>query len=396
MRIAIYSDFFYPELSGITDSIMTTAKELAKMGHFINFYVPYYGTKSYEMLGFEKKEIFLHENIKIIRLLSFYFPTGTKQSRLVIPTGHRTFLAKKFKPEIIHTHVIAGVGIEGLIDSRLLNIPLVGTNHTPIVEFLKYIPLKSKILNKFISRFDSWYYNQCKFVSAPSGTIFEEMEQFGFKAPHKVMSNPLDTQTFKPVDSDTKKALKKKFGFSDFCLLYTGRLAQEKNIDLTIKAVARLKKRIPQINFVITGKGNAENSLKDLAKDLGIVENVKFMGFIKDNREYAQIYNACDLFVIPSTCETQSIAAMQAMACKIPVIGARAWGLKEYINSQNGMLIEPEDLDELVNDIELLQKDQNLRNKLGEGARKFVEDFSAPNIAKKWEGIYLKVLEKGV
>ncbi|PIZ97914.1 MAG: hypothetical protein COX78_04080, partial [Candidatus Levybacteria bacterium CG_4_10_14_0_2_um_filter_35_8] len=116
MKIAIYSDNFFPELSGISDTIIASGKELARRGHLVNYFVPKYIKKNYDLLNLSYKEVFLHKNIKITRFPSFSFPTGTKQSRFVIPSGLGSFSLKKFNPDVIHTNLIAGVGIEALLD----------------------------------------------------------------------------------------------------------------------------------------------------------------------------------------------------------------------------------------------------------------------------------------
>lgn len=71
MRIAIFSDNFYPELSGISDSIIALSKELAKRGHFIDFYVPYYPKADYKLANVAEHEIDLGKNIKVHRFNSF-------------------------------------------------------------------------------------------------------------------------------------------------------------------------------------------------------------------------------------------------------------------------------------------------------------------------------------
>ncbi len=392
MRIAIFSDNFYPEISGISDSIITTGKELAKLGHKINFFAPKYSRKNYDLLKLPNEEINLGENIRVTRLTSFPYPTGTAQSRLVIPCGFSLSAVKKFNPDIIHTNDIASMGIEALICAKFLKKPLVGTDHTPMVEFLKYSPIKGKFIQSMISRYDALYYNQCNFVSSPCNAIFEEIEKFGFNKPvHKALSNPIYIEEYKPVKN--KWSLKKKYGLFDYSILYMGRLAFEKRIDISLKALAKLVRKYPKIGFVIAGKGAVEKDLKTLTKELDLENNVKFFGFLKDKKDMVGIYNACDLFSMTSIAETQSIVMMQAMACKIPVIAVKAWGLKEYVNEKNGILINVNNPDELAEKIEYLYNNPSVSEKLGEGGRDFVENFSPIKIAKEWESIYEETIK---
>lgn len=394
MRIAFYSDNFYPELSGISDSIVTTAKKLAEMGHFINFFVPKYSKKNYALLKLPYQELFLHERIKITRLFSFPYPTGTAQGRLVIPTGLRSLALKKFKPDLIHSHLIAGVGMEALFDAKILKIPMIGTNHTPISEFVRYAPIKWKWVQNLTQRYDVWYYNHCRFVSSPSSPVLEEMKNLGFDKPSHPVSNPVDIKLFQKKHD--KKSLKKEYGLTDFTLIYCGRLAPEKHVDLIVKAAADLKEKIPDISLIISGTGSEEKTLQDLAKKLGIFERIKFFGYMKDKEEFAKQYAAADLFLMLGTAETQSIVMMQAMASGLPIIGVRAWGLPNYIYKENGILIEPNDLNALKEKILYLYENKKIREELGEGGRVFVQGFTPEKIAKAWEDIYAAVLKKSL
>ncbi|MBU2082272.1 glycosyltransferase [Patescibacteria group bacterium] len=387
MKIAIFSDNFYPELSGISDSIITTAKALAKLGHEICFFVPDYSEKNFKTASIEsKREIDLGERISIKRLFAFSYPGPTKQSRAVIPTGFRTFTIKKFKPDIIHTQLFFGAGLEALMAAKILKVPLVGTNHTAISEFIRNAPIKGKWLEKAGLKYVNWYYGKCSFISAPSQSVFEEMEKFGFKTNHEVISNPVNAGIFSVSTEYDINVLKNKFGINDKTLVYAGRLAPEKNIDIIIKAVALVKKKIPSVTLAMAGHGVSLEAIKKLAKELDVQENVKFLGVISQF-DLANLYRASEIFTITSTSETQSMTLIQAMACGLPVIGVRARALPEYIEN-NGILIEPGDFKGLSEKIIELLENQSLRAELGEHGLKFVQKFSDKNIALKWEEIY--------
>jgi len=392
MRIAMFSDNFFPELSGISDSISTLARQLAARGHRIRFYVPRYARRDHERLGLPFTEIDLGESIEVIRLASVRYPTGTKQGRMVLPTGVRWCHLRGFHPDVIHVHLPFAVGLEGLLAARMLGTPLMGTNHTPITEFLRYSPFRGVRCGRLAARYTAWYYNQCQFVSSPSRSILEEMGQFRFRVRHRVISNPIRLEVFFPFAS--KHLLKKKFGFSDLTILYAGRLAPEKRVDLIVRAVASLASEDPATSLVLLGRGSAEDDLKSLCRSLGVEGRVKFLGFIPNLTTVAEIYNASDLFVIASTAETQSIAAMHAMACGLPVVGVRAWGLAEYITPTNGILVDPGDGQALRQALGYLSTHPDLRLELGKGGQKSVAPFSPASIAGEWEDLYQKVLEE--
>jgi len=388
VRIAIFSDNFYPELSGISDSIITTGKELAAQGHKLHFYVPSHPPEDFVLLDLPYKEIDLGPNIKVTRLWSMAYRTGSGQGRALILTGLRWLAVKKFNPDIIHAHLPFGAGIEGALAAKILRKPFVGTNHTPMTEFVRYAPIKIYHLNKLLLKYTVWFYNCCDFVSSPAHAVVDEMVANGFKQPYRIISNPIDVGTFRPYPEAERKALKKKFGFSDHTILYAGRLATEKRADLPIYAVAKLIKKIPDLLYVVAGRGPDETRLEKLAANLGIAKHVKILGFIKEHQAFAEIYNASDVFAILSTAESQSIVAMQAMACKLPVVASKTWGLGEYVTPETGVLIERGDEDSLPERLTVLFEHPQTMHKLGERGHAYVQKFSPAGIAQEWNSVY--------
>ena len=386
MKIAIFSDSFYPELSGITDSITFLGKALALRGHKIVYFAPRYSEKNYKTSNLAQTEQDLGANIRVIRLPSIPYPfSPNNQGRIAIPIGSGLMAMKQCAPDVIHTQTSMGPGIEAMLSSRLLKIPLVGTNHTPISEFMKSSPnwLVQAALN-----YTSWYYNRCCFVSAPCQSLLDEMKSHGFNSPSKPVPNPIDTKAFTPVkDLNEKKDLKNLLGFSNFTILYTGRLAPEKQVDVIVKAVALAAKQIPDISFAATGHGSSEKYLKELTEKLGIQDRVKFLGFVKD-QEYPLLYKASDVFVIMSKAESQSLSLMDAMLTGLPVIGADARALPEYIDEKSGVVVP------VGNDLKLSEAIIDLYNnpkkatKLGHGGIASASRYAPPLIAEIWEKIY--------
>jgi len=394
MKIAIYSDNFYPEMSGISDSVISIAKELAKEGDQFQFYVPHYSRKDFLAVKLPPVELELGENVGIFRMPSVPYPQApTKQGRFVLPVLSSWRHIKRFGPDIIYTQDFFSAGIEALIVSRLLKKPLVGTNHTPVREFLKYSPVRFRYMDKLILKYVSWYYNRCRWITSPCRAILEEMRTFGFKRKGLPLSNPIQLADFKPADRSAKQDLKRKFGLSSRTILYTGRLAEEKHIDDLIRAVAIVEKSMPDITLVCTGLGNAEASLKQLVKTLCIEKKVLFLGYVEPN-SFLQLYQASDLFAVMSTAETECLGMMQAMATGIPVIGANAGGLPEYIAPQCGYVIEPGDIETLAQKIIHLFENPEEMESLGQGGFEHVKQFSTAQITAKWRELFRREIAR--
>lgn len=388
MKIAIFSDFFYPEISGITDSVILLGKELAKQGHIVMFVMPWYSKSDYKVAKAKKDDNF-GPNIIVKRLPSIGIPfSPTKQMRCPLLLGCGVYWIKKFKPDVIHTHSPLVPGYEARIAARLFKIPLVGTNHTPISEFIR----GPKWFVNLACRHYSKFYNKCLFVTTPSLYLLDYMIGYGLTQKGKPVSNPMDTANFLPAkDEAEKNNLKKKFGFSTKTVLYTGRLAEEKHIDDVIRAVAMAKKDIPDISLAITGHGSVEKKLQALAEELGIKDQVKFLGYV-DKEIYPQVYQASDLFAIMSTAESQSISLVLAMSAGLPVIGANARALPEFISKENGVVVEIGDYKTLAKEIVKILSNLDLAKKLGAGGVLTASKFSALAVEKEWEGIYHKAI----
>lgn len=385
MRIAMFSDNFYPELSGISDSIMTTGKELARRGHEIAYYAPRYSPKDYAVMHLPDVDT-IGPRTSIHRLPAVRFKAGTGTSQAVIPVLASFPSLKRFDPDIIHFHHIFGAGLEAVFESRILKKPLVETNHTPILEFADYSPIKTEWFKRLLVHYDAWFYNRADFVSSPTRLIFENMKYANPAIPHSAISNPIDANMFRPAKYSQKNV-------RPFTILYAGRLAEEKKIDVVIRAVAQARTAIPDIRMIIVGRGACEAQLRSLATTLGMERAITFVGFVPSNR-LISYYAQSDVFGIMSTSETQSIVAMQALACAIPVIAADAWGLKEYIAPEVGFRIKPGDVHGVAEKIILLYRNPDLRKRMGEEGQRYVSRFSIANIATTWEHIYRDVIAR--
>jgi glycosyltransferase involved in cell wall biosynthesis len=385
MRIAIFSDNFYPELSGITETITTIGASFAKRGHEVAYFVPSYSDENYRIVN-RDRAFAMGPNVSIFRMPAMNVKNGNRQGRLVFPIGTSFASLKKFDPDIIHFHLFGGTSIEAIMMAKLLKKPLVGTNHTPILRYIHYSPIRTEWFKRFALHYDSWLYNHCDFVSSPAQVIFDDMPYFDRTIPHYPVSNPIDTERFHPVAS--KLAIKKKMGLPHFTLLFVNKISVEKRADLAIQAVAKLASKIPDLTLVFAGEGPYQRKMEDLARSLGISQRVKFLGFVQPDKELPELYQASDAFVIMSEVETQSIAAMQALSSGIPVLAANAYGLKEYITSSEGFLIEPGNDQALAEDILLLHDHPGLRKKMGQDGRQSVAKFSIEHITDLWEEIY--------
>ena len=392
MRIAFFSDNFYPEISGISDSIITLGETLAARGHAIAYVGPKYSTKDYARAKRSKEPQEL-EQFAIKRIPSIRFPGGspTGQGRIALPFGFSKKFIEEFKPDIIHVQSPYGLGIEALMTARKFHIPFVGTNHTPVEDFMSYSPIRGNAVVKAVCRYVSWYYNHCQYITTPSNDLLNTMRTQGLKIDGRAQPNPLELKDFNPAPADEKQELKTGFGFSGPVILYSGRLAPEKHVDVIIRSLVHVVSQRPDTKLVVTGHGSAELELRKLAKNLHLENNVVFAGFVEKPR-LIQLYKATDIFVIMSTAETQSLSLMQAFASAVPACAANARAFKEYVPPECGFLIEPGDDTALASKLKYLLDNDSVRENMGKAGVHFVEQFSTHIVADAWEKIYSEAI----
>jgi 1,2-diacylglycerol 3-alpha-glucosyltransferase len=390
MRIAIFSDNFHPEIGGIQDSIEALAKALGQRGHAVDFYVPRYGRREFDRINAAPFELNLGPHIRVHRLHSVPFPSSTKQSRAVFPTpASWLHLPPTARPDVIHTQTFFGAGLNALLAGKRLGIPVAGTNHTAIKAFGSYLPFGMDAAAAYVL----WYYNRCDFVTAPSQSVFNELGQGRLRRPLEVVSNPIATEIFRPVSQAVKRRLRTELRLHGPTIVYAGRLGSEKNIDPILHALALLKQRVPSAQLVIAGHGSQERHLRALVQRIGLEPNVRFVGTLPKS-SLAELFQASDVFVTMSTSETQGMALLQAMACGIPVIGANARALPEYIANDRGFLVEASDVASLAERLADLFGHSDMRSRLGRGGASYVKQFATERIADQWEHHYQLLIER--
>jgi 1,2-diacylglycerol 3-alpha-glucosyltransferase len=384
----MFTDYFFPELGGIQDSIATISRSLGRRGHDVDIYAPRYGKRDYGRIGAAVRERDLGANVRVRRRASLPFPSSTRQSRaaLLSPIGWAA-LAGRNKPDVIHAHSFFGIGLEAILCGTVLRLPVIGTNHTTIAGFGPHIPISVGRASAYVT----WFYNRCAYVTAPSRSVFDELEPIGLRRPRLVVSNPIDTDLFTPVRAEDLAALRTKFGLSRPTITYAGRLGPEKNIEVLIRAIAVLRDRGVAADMAIAGHGSHERILRSLAADLDIGDRIKFLGTLPQI-ELAGLLRVSDAFAIMSMSETQSMVLLQAMSSGVPVVAARTRALPEFVGPANGVLVDPHDPAEIADALGELLASPDRRRLLGSGGRKSAEKYGVETVTDEWETLYRSVL----
>ncbi|MCK4790874.1 MAG: glycosyltransferase family 4 protein, partial [Desulfobacteraceae bacterium] len=142
------------------------------------------------------------------------------------------------------------------------------------------------------------------------------------------------------------------------------------------------------VSLTIVGLGNFEAKLKKLCTKYGLDSMVSFYGYCP-NEKLSSIYQDHDVFILPSLAESFGIVFLEAMACGLPVIGGLTGGIPAIISEENGILVEPWEVDEIKKSI-LIMKDQPAVRKEMEGnnRKKVLEHYSWHKVAEMYQNTY--------
>ena len=372
MRVAITVDSFRDGVGGVATAVAALARALRAAGHTVRVFTaadPSHVALELDVAGFPA----LHYE----RL-----PGG----RIVVaPVGLARALAA-FRPDVVHNHSMAAIGIQALAAARWLGVPLLGTCHVYLAGFLGYAPLpldRVPLMGEAAWRYTVTFFNRFPFVTTPSQVMARELTAHGLRVPVVAVSNGVDTYRFRPGP---------KAGSRDtLTVLHVGRLSYEKNVDLLLRAFARAARQHPTARLVIVGDGPDREALTRLAGELGLSQSVRFTGFVPHDQLPA-LYQAADLFATASTIETQGLVVLEAMACGLPVVGVDALALPEAIHhGVNGFLAPAGDGEALAQHLARLVADADLRRRMGAASRRLAERQSMERVVARYERLYREV-----
>lgn len=175
--------------------------------------------------------------------------------------------------------------------------------------------------------------------------------------------------------------VKKDFGIENKKMLLTvSRLAKRKGIDTVIKALPGIKKRFPEVVYLVVGEGKEKDYLQTLTKENNTKENVIFAGYVKDE-DLPLFYNACEVYVMPNrqtydwdVMEGFGISFIEAAACGKPAIGGIVGGAADAIeDGETGLLVDAGDIKDVIRCVVYLLENQSRAEEFGRSGRRRAE-----------------------
>jgi 1,2-diacylglycerol 3-alpha-glucosyltransferase len=378
MRILMLSDVYFPRVNGVSTSIRTGARELARRGHEVHLVAPDYGAP-------EQDEGFGIERLPARRIV--FDP----EDRLIHGAALRAARARLVRQDwdVIHVHTPFQAHRLGRWLRRDLGLRTVETCHTHFEEYVAhYLPwLPASWLRGAARRVSRRLCDAADHLIVPSQQMVEVLRGYGIGTTMTVLPTGLELAQFARGDG---KAFRARHGIAPQrpVLVTVSRLAREKNIGFLLEVVATLRPRFPDLLFVIAGEGPDGDALRAQTRALGLEQNVRFFGYLDRERELLDCYRAGDVFVFASPTETQGLVLIEAMALGVPIVSTARLGTAAVLQDAQGARIAPAAVAPFAACVAELLVDPALRARLGHAAREDARRWSAPALLDRAELLY--------
>lgn len=224
--------------------------------------------------------------------------------------------------------------------------------------------------------------------AAVTGELAAEAKAVLGPVPVALLPNGVDTERYRPVSEEQKKALRHKFGWpAARIFLYVGRLSREKRLAWFLEVWAALAHEAAGNTMILIGAGPEEAELKETVLRCGAQDRVEFLG---PREDIEAAYAAADVFVLPSVSEGLSNALLEAMASGLAVLASRVGGTAEAVSEgRSGLLFESGERVGLEKQLRRMLVETDLAARLGREARQTaLERYSLSGVAKMYVALY--------
>lgn len=367
MRIALFSEVYWPMVSGVSLVLQRLAGALEQRGHRIRVYAPAYpipgATDMAHVVRVPARRLFLYPDVQ------WGFPSWDAIRRD----------ARLFRPDLVHVATEFAMGTTGLRLARELEIPVIASAHTDYERYSSRYHLDWLMPAGW--QYLRWFYGQATRVLCPSTEFERHLQRRGISHTGR-WTRGVDLEAFSPKHRSAHLRDQLGVGPAEPMVLYVGRLAAEKNLLLLVEAWRRLKRQGQDGKLVIVGTGPLEPLLRDMAQEGVVLAGVQL------GEALSAYYASADLFAFPSSTETFGNVLLEAMASGLPSLAVDAGGVRDFVvHGNNAWLVEPESVGALATGLETLLREPHLRERLIAGA-------AATARARDWSAIFDDVLRE--
>lgn len=307
MNIGIFTDTYFPQVSGVATSIKTLKNELERQGNQVYIFTttdPHVDKDTYEQ--------------NIFRFSSIPFISFTDRRIAVRGLFQAYEIAKELNLDIVHTQTEFSMGMIGKFVAKNLNIPVVHTYHTMYEDYLHYVANGKLLKPVHVKEGTLAFCYHLSGVIAPSDRVLDKLTDYGVKSDIRIIPTGIDVDMYA---EEIKNDIRQEYHISEETplMLSISRLAYEKNISEVIDYLPKILDQVPNAMLMIVGDGPAKDDLISQTKALQLNDHVIFTGEVENDHVNA-FYRACDVLVSTSKSESQGLTYIEAMAAGLPVV----------------------------------------------------------------------------
>ena len=371
----------YPTYGGSGVVATELGKALAEHGHEIHFIASDLPFRLSHVAG----NIFFHEvNVQSYPLFDYPPYTLSLTSKMVD-------IAKHVGLDLLHVHYAlphasSAVMARQILNAEHLELPVVTTLHGTDITLIGQDPSFAPVV--------AWSINESDGVTAVSKHLRQETyDHFEVTEDIEVIPNFIDTDRFVRQDKEHFKQALCPNG--EKVIVHISNFRPVKNAQQVVEVFHRLQNGASNVKLLLVGDGPDRVPTERKARELGVFDDVRFLG---KQDPVEEILSIADVFLMPSGSETFGLAALEAMACEVPVVATDVGGLPELIvHGETGFLCPLDDVEAFTECTRRLLTDDELHDEMASAARRrAVETFDIDRVVPRYEEYYERVREAAV
>ncbi|MFW5947285.1 MAG: glycosyltransferase family 4 protein [Gemmatimonadota bacterium] len=360
MNILMHCVYFPPEVGGLESHVYHLCAALARRGHDVGI-----------VTSRSRPDLPRHEVVEGVEVWRTWLPGRNTAGWMAHAVGSMPRLAARARSaDVLHAQAFQSV-LPAVVARRATGAPVVTTWHTS--HFLRRA--RSPVWRPVFRRLIEWSDHNLA-ASREIATVA------GNLAPGKrvePLTNGVDTDLFRPVEPSLPATARPR-------LIVPRRLFRKNGVEFFMRAMPRIREA-EDVEAVLVGDGPERSRLQALARELDVDDVVTFLGS-RPHDAMPGILASGDLAVFPSLMEATSVAALECMACELPVAASDVGGLPEIVDDDVGALFRPADPDHLAETVVRLLRSGDLRERGRRARERVVERWSNHRLAARHEEIY--------
>lgn len=369
----------YPTYGGSGVIATELGLGLARRGHEVHF-ITY---RRPVRLAHFQANVFYHEVDNEDYPLFEYPPYDTALASKIVDVVQYQNL------DLLHVHYAIPHAAVAYMAKKIL---LAQGRYVPVITTLHGTDITLVGNNRAFAPVVEFSINKSDGVTSVSESLkIETLRQFDIQRDIKVLHNFIDFQRFKKVNKEHFKKIIAPDG--ERILAHTSNFRKVKRVEDVILIFNKVQAKIPS-KLLMIGDGPERQHAEQLCRELDLCNDVRFLGKQDAIEELLAI---CDLFLMPSESESFGLAALEAMACEVPVVSSNGGGLPEVnIHGETGFVSDPGNVEEMARYAVDLLSDETMLNHFRANALAQARRFDIENILPHYENYYEEVLERSV